>query len=164
MPYMSELRIFPFNFAPGNWLVCNGQQLKISTNQALYSLLGTAFGGDGVQYFNLPNLQARVPTNMGYGLTFGQSGGEAAHALTLAEIPPHNHAASASTATPDANSALGNNWTANTGFTPYGSPATVRLAPTALTTTGVGLPHQNMSPYVVFNICICIAGVYPSHS
>ena len=164
MAYISELRIFPFNFAPKNWLVCNGQQLKISANQALYSLLGTAFGGDGVQFFNLPNLQARVPTNMGYGLTFGQSGGEAAHALTLAEIPPHNHLASASTATPDANSALGNNWTANTGFTPYGSPATVRLASAALTTTGTGLPHQNMSPYVVFNICICIAGVYPSHS
>src|SRR5258708_37320329 len=106
MPYLSELRIFSFSYAPRGWAMCNGQQLSISANSALYTLIGTTYGGDGIRYFNLPNFQGRVPTQWGYSLTIGQSGGEAAHALVIGEMPIHGHAAMASTATPDANAAL----------------------------------------------------------
>jgi microcystin-dependent protein len=162
MPYLSELRIFSFSYAPRGWAMCNGQRLSISANAALYTLIGTTYGGDGTTYFNLPDFQGRAPTQWGYSLVIGQSGGEAGHALVTGEMPIHNHAAMASTATPDVNTALGNHWTANTGDLPYGTLTPTPMAPTALMTTGTGLPHENMSPYLVLNICIATAGIFPS--
>jgi len=142
--------------------MCNGQAMSISKNAALYQLLGTTYGGDGVTYFNLPNLQGSVPTQWGFSLTIGSSGGEAGHSLVMAEMPVHNHAAQASTAAVDGNTPLGNSWTANTGFTPYGPLTATPMAPTALMTTGTGLAHQNMSPYLTLNICMATAGIFPS--
>jgi microcystin-dependent protein len=137
--------------------------MSISKNAALYQLLGTTYGGDGVNYFNLPNLQASVPTQWGYSLTIGSSGGEAGHSLVMGEMPVHNHAAQASTAAVDGNTPLGNSWTANTGYTPYSTTLTATpMAPTALMTTGTGLAHENMSPFLVLNICMATSGIFPS--
>ena len=162
MPYLSELRIFGFNFAPRGWAMCNGQQLSIATNPALFQLIGITYGGDGINYFNLPDLRARVPTHWGVRLPVGYSAGEAMHTLTVSEMPSHNHVASASTATPDAETPFGSNWTANTGYTPYGALTPTPMATKALMMTGAFFPHQNMSPYVVLNICIATTGIFPS--
>jgi microcystin-dependent protein len=163
--YLSELRIFAFNFAPKGWALCNGQTLAISANQALFSLLGTTFGGNGVTTFNLPNLQAQVPMHAGTtGFTLGQSGGEAAHTLLITEMPVHTHVASASGSGPTVNSAANANWASNTSFTPYGSTLNSPLAAGALMNAGGGLPHNNMSPYLALTVCIALSGVYPSRS
>jgi microcystin-dependent protein len=163
--YLSELRIFAFNFAPRGWAPCNGQALAIQSNAALFSLLGVSFGGNGTTTFNLPNLQARVPMHAGTtNFSFGQTGGEAAHTLTIAEMPAHPHSASASGGGPTVNSAAGANFAANTGFTPYGSTLDSLLSADALMIAGGGTPHNNMSPYLAFTICIATTGVYPSRS
>ena len=162
MPYVSELRIFSFNFAPRGWAMCNGQQLSIAANPALFQLIGNTYGGDGRTNFNLPDLRARVPTHWGPSLQVGKLGGEETHALFVGEMPSHNHVASASTAAPDAETPFGSNWTANTGYTPYGALTPTPMATAALMTTGSMVPHQNMSPYVVLNICIATAGTFPT--
>src|SRR5881296_1373616 len=95
-PFLSEIRIFSFNFAPKGWALCNGQLLPINQNQALFSLLGTTYGGDGRVNFGLPDLRSRVPIHMGSGHTLGERGGEQAHTLSIAELPTHTHVANAS--------------------------------------------------------------------
>src|SRR5436190_22150278 len=97
-PFLSEIRIFSFGFAPQGWALCNGQLLPINQNQALFSLLGTTYGGDGRVNFALPNLQSRVPIHMGSGHTLGERAGEQAHTLSIAELPTHTHVAQASAA------------------------------------------------------------------
>jgi microcystin-dependent protein len=161
MQYLSELRIFTFNFAPKGWALCNGQLLPISAYQPLFALLGTAFGGDGKTTFGLPNLQARVPMHMGKNVMRGQAGGEAFHQLTVAEMPAHSHIASASSTAPKSNSPAGNFWASNTGFGPYGSRVALPMAPTALLNAGSGVPHENRSPFLVLNVCIALTGVFP---
>lgn len=163
MQYLSEIRIFSFNFAPRGWAQCNGQSLPIASNTALFQLLGTTFGGDGRTYFNLPDFRGRVPMNWNNsGYVWGQAGGESQHALTIPEMPLHNHTASASSNSPDKNIAAGNNWASNTGFTPYGSHIVQTMAPKALMTSGLGVPHQNMSPFLTLNICISLTGIFPT--
>ena len=161
MQYISELRIFSFNFAPRGWALCNGQLLPINANQALFVLLGNAFGGDGRTTFGLPNLQARVPMHMGKGMNRGQVGGEAFHQLVIGEMPAHSHIASASSTAPTANSPAGNFWASNTGYGPYGSRVILPMAPTALLTAGGDVPHENRSPFLVLNVCIALTGVFP---
>src|SRR5256714_13392719 len=100
-PFLSEIRIMSFNFAPKGWALCNGQLLPINQNQALFSLLGTTFGGDGRVNFALPNLQGRTPIHVGSGHTLGERGGEQAHTLSIAELPTHTHAANASSSPGD---------------------------------------------------------------
>src|SRR3954470_7524090 len=107
-PYISELRIFSFNYAPKGWAFCNGQILAINQNQALFSLLGTTYGGNGQTNFALPNLQGRVPMHVGNGFTLGQTGGETAHTVTLSELPAHSHALLAGSARATAATPLGN--------------------------------------------------------
>lgn len=166
VPYLSELRIFAFAFAPRGWAQCNGQQLPIGPNTAMYSLLGNTFGGDNKTYFNLPDFRGRTPMNWGSYLNlnyvWGQAGGEAQHALTVDEMPNHNHNASASSNTPDNSSPVGNNWASNTGYQVYGSNPVVTMAPQTLFTAGLGVPHQNMSPFLALNVCIAMTGIYPS--
>lgn len=165
MQYLSEIRIFSFNYAPRGWAQCNGQPLAINTNLALFQLLGTTFGGDGQTYFNLPDFRGRVPMNWSNsGYVWGQSGGESQHALTIPEMPAHNHLASASSNAPDKNTAANSNWASNTGYTPYGSHIVQTMSPKALMTTGLGVPHQNMSPFLTLNICISLTGIYPTRS
>jgi microcystin-dependent protein len=160
--YISEIKIFAFNFAPRSWAQCNGQLLPINQNQALFSLLGTTYGGDGRVNFALPDLRGRVPIHLGNGFTQGQMSGEENHTLTLQELPAHNHGAVASASAPDVNTPQNNFWASNTGFTPYASTPNETMSGAALSSVGGSQPHNNLSPYLALNICIALVGVFPS--
>ncbi len=173
-PFVAEIRIFPFNFAPKGWAFCDGQILPLSQNTALFSLLGTTYGGDGKSNFALPNLQGTAPlhTGQGPGLSLrnlGETGGEQAVSLLQAEMPQHTHS------TVNAKSAGGLNDPNNNLWAPAGNqrpapnlyssgnPNTLMNAG-ALSPQGGSQPHNNMPPYLVFNFCISLQGVYPPRS
>ena len=166
MEYVSEIRIFAFPFAPKGWAVCNGQLLPVSKNQALFALLGTTYGGDGVTTFGLPNLMGRVPVHVNSAYTLGQTGGEAEHVLTMSEIPAHSHNAMASNLPPSVNSPANAVCASNTGVTPYGNPKNgiAKMDPRALATVGANVGHENMAPYLSLLICIALVGIFPTHS
>jgi microcystin-dependent protein len=167
--FLSEIRIFGFNFAPKSWAFCNGQILAIAQNQALFSLLGTTYGGNGVTTFALPNLQARVPMHFGQGpglspYVLGQTGGTTSVTLTGQQMPAHVHGLRASNDAASANApsdtvVLASQ--ANT-YTPVTSNITT-MAPAELGSEG-GQPHDNVQPYLGLNFCMCIAGVFPSRN
>lgn len=162
-PFIGEIQIFPFAFAPRGWALCNGQLLPINQNQALFSLLGTTYGGDGKATFALPDLRGRVPVHFGNGVTLGQSAGEETHTLTPAEMPTHTHAVMAggeATAIPPA----GNVWGSVAGQNLYAATATAAMAGAAISTAGSSQPHNNMQPYAVLNFCIALQGVFPSRN
>ncbi len=164
-PYLAEIKIVSFAFAPRGWAFCNGQLLTINQNQALFSLLGTTYGGNGITTFGLPNLQARVPLHTGNSFVLGQSGGEAAHTLSLAEMPGHVHTVSASSAAPDQTTPLGNNlatFTTDQQYSPLGSPLSAMLDGT--TPAGGNQAHTNLQPYLVLNFIIALQGVFPSRN
>lgn len=162
-PFLAEIRVFTFNFAPRGWAQCNGQLLPIQQNQALYTLLGTKFGGDGQTTFGLPNLQGRVPINPSNTILYATSGGEAAHVLTVNEMPPHNHTIEASTIAPTQRAPAGSYWTTVSPSTDcYAPTSSTTMAATALGTAGGSQGHPNMQPYVVLNYCIALLGNYPS--
>ena len=165
--YLGQISFFSFNFAPKGWAFCNGQILPINQNQALFSLLGTTFGGNGTTTFQLPNLQGRVPLHAGSGFTLGETGGETAHTLTLTELPAHTHAVQGTTATATALSPASNVFATSTDD-PYGPfPATapvVTLNAGSLGPTGGGQPHDNHQPYLVINACIALSGIFPSQN
>ncbi len=163
-PFLSELKIFSFNFAPQGWAQCNGQLLPINQNQALFSLLGTTFGGNGQTTFALPDLRGRVPMHTGGGHVLGEAGGEMAHTLTISEMPAHTHPVQASGDAPNANVVTNNFFASNTGFAPYGTPVNQAMAPNACTTVGGSQAHTNMSPYAVLNIGIALVGIFPSRN
>ncbi len=162
-PYISEIRIFSFGFAPKGWALCNGQLLPINQNQALFSLLGTTFGGDGRQTFGLPNLQGRVPFHIGSDHVLGEVGGEIVHALNASQMPAHTHVPAASSANANASNPVGNFW-ANAGRTNFNSSPNTTMAPQAVSSVGGGQPHENMSPYLVLNFCIALQGIFPSRN
>ncbi len=160
-PFLSEIRIFSFGFAPKGWALCNGQLLPINQNQALFSLLGTTYGGDGRTNFALPNLQGRMPCHMGNGLTLGESDGEENHTLIIAEMPAHTHTANALASGTSANPA-GNVW-ANGGTTAYAQATGLApMSPAAIGVTGGSQPHPNLPPYLTLNFCIALQGIFPS--
>jgi microcystin-dependent protein len=163
-PFLSEIRIMSFNFAPKGWTLCNGQLLPINQNQALFSLLGTTYGGDGRVNFALPNLQGRVPIHMGNGHTLGEAAGSTAVTLNIQQLPQHTHVLNASSA--DANNALpGNNLLAKSPQQVYGPPGSlVAMQPTSVTTVGGGQAHTNLQPYLVLNFCIALQGIFPSQN
>lgn len=163
-PFLSQLQIFSFNFPPKGWALCNGQLLPINQNQALFSLLGTTYGGDGRVNFALPDLQGRVPLHMGNGFTLGEKAGEIAHTLNISELPAHTHTPSASPNAPDTNTPSGNFWAGNTGFTPYISTANTTMAAADIANVGGSQPHENRSPFLVLNICIALVGIFPSQT
>ena len=161
-PFMSEIRIFSFGFPPKGWAFCNGQLLPINQNQPLFSLLGTTYGGDGRVNFGLPNLQGRIPMDMGGGHTIGEHGGEQAHTLSISEIPAHTHFVNAS-------SSIGNTVVptgailgspANMSYRPMN--AVTNLHPMTISNIGGSQAHLNMQPFLVLNFCISLQGVFPT--
>jgi len=170
-PFVAEMRIFPFNFAPRGWAMCNGQLLPISQNTALFSLLGTMYGGDGKTTFALPNLQGSVPTHQGQGpglsgYVVGQSGGSETVTLIQTELPAHAHQASGASGN-GPTSPANNTWGTGAGRTP--PPTYVNGSPNvtmgnALSVAGGSQPHNNMQPYLTLNICIAMQGVFPARS
>jgi len=161
-PFLSEIRIFSFVFAPNGWALCNGQLLPINQNQALFSLLGTTYGGDGRVNFALPDLRGRSPVHVGDGITLGERAGEASHTLSIAELPTHTHAAGCSTAVGDLPSPANNVWAQATAQ-PYTSNAPgATMNPAAITNVGGSQAHLNMSPFLTLNFCIALQGIFPS--
>lgn len=160
-PFLSEIRIMSFVFAPRGWALCNGQLLPINQNQALFSLLGTTFGGDGRVNFALPGLQARAPMHVGNGHTLGERGGEAAHTLSISELPTHTHQAMASPTNADAPAPTGavlgaaaNSYRAADNL--------VALGPSSIANAGGSQAHQNLQPFLTLNFCIALQGIFPS--
>lgn len=162
-PYLSEIRIVSFNFAPRGWASCNGQLLPINQNQALFALLGTTYGGDGRVNFGLPNLQGRVPIHFGNGHTLGEAGGEENHTLNLQEMPAHTHTFSASNADPDQGTPAGNMWANNSGAYSGAAPDS-SMNPASINTVGGSQAHSNLQPYLVMNFIIALQGIFPSQS
>jgi microcystin-dependent protein len=164
-PFMGEIKIISWNFPPKGWAFCNGQFLPINQNQALFSLFGTMYGGNGQTTFALPDFRGRAPIHVGNGFVQGQKAGQEAHTVTLSEMPQHNHIASASSnATPNAGSPVGNFLCANAGNL-YGTFANVTaMAGTSVTNTGGSQPHNNLQPYLVLNFIVALQGVFPSQN
>ncbi len=162
-PFLSEIRIMSFGFAPKGWAFCNGQLLPINQNQALFSLLGTTYGGDGRVNFALPNLQSRTPIHMGNGHTLGELGGEQGHTLSISEIPAHTHQLSA-TSDPAGTNVPTNNMlaTVNNGYTTASN--LVSMAGGSLANVGGGQSHLNMQPFLVLNFSIALQGIFPSRN
>jgi microcystin-dependent protein len=161
-PFLSEIRIMSFVFAPKGWALCNGQLLPINQNQALFSLLGTTFGGDGRVNFALPDLRGRTPIHVGSGHTLGERGGEQAHTLSIAELPEHVHTFNANTGA--GNVAVPNNAvlakaSANTYTT---ANPLVALNPAASSNVGGSQAHLNMQPFLTLSFCIALQGIFPS--
>lgn len=164
-PFLGQVSVFAFGFPPKGWALANGQTLAINQNQALFALLGTMYGGDGTRTFQLPNLQTNVPIHQGNGFVIGQSGGTISATLTTAQLPTHTHAAICSTNAGTVASPSGALWASDdNGNLPYSSGGGATMAPTAVTNTGEGLPHENRAPYLVVNFCIALSGIFPSRS
>lgn len=170
-PFLAEIRIFGFTFAPQNWAQCNGQSMPISQNTALFSLIGVTYGGNGTTVFSLPNLQGSTACSSGQlpgspNHPLGQAFGSPSVTVLTAQIPYHNHnfnatspTAAQETNTPVANSSLGRT-SGQFDFTSTGNHDTT-LAPQMIGMTGGSQPHENRQPFLVLNYCICMAGIYP---
>jgi microcystin-dependent protein len=162
-PFLGEIRIVAFNFAPRGWAFCNGQLLPINQNQALFSLLGTTYGGNGQTTFALPDLRGRVPFHVGNGFTQGQQGGEENHTLAIGELPAHTHPATGSSASANAVAPSGNLW-GSLSSGGYAQAPDTTLNPASIAGVGGGQPHNNMAPYLVLNFAIALQGIFPSRS
>ncbi|PKQ19730.1 MAG: phage tail protein [Actinobacteria bacterium HGW-Actinobacteria-6] len=159
-PFLSEIRIMSFNFAPRGWAFCNGQILPINQNQALYSLLGTTYGGDGRVNFALPNLQGSTPIHMGSGHTLGERSGEQAHTLSAAEVD-HAHDATVSTSGADRAEPTDSVWAVASAAV-YGDSANSAMASGLVGTVGGSQAHLNMQPFLTLNFSIALQGIFPS--
>ena len=160
-PFLSEIRIMSFVFAPKGWALCNGQLLPINQNQALFSLLGTTYGGDGRVNFALPDLRARTPIHTGNGHTLGERGGEQAHTLSIAELPTHTHVAQASPSNANSPTPAGN-VLASALNTYRGPDGLVSLHPQSVANVGGSQAHLNLQPFLTLNLCIALQGIFPS--
>lgn len=167
-PFLAEIRLMSFQFAPRGWALCNGQLLPINQNQALFSLLGTTYGGNGQTNFALPNMQGRVPIHMGAGFVLGQQGGEQAHTLSISELPTHNHPMQANTNDTTNAQTSGNN--AFWGQVGDNSPLYSTDSPNSSMNPGViagiggSQAHLNMQPFLTLSFCIALQGIFPSQN
>lgn len=163
-PYVGMLLLVPYNFAPVGWQFCAGQLLPISQNEALFSLIGTTFGGDGQNTFGLPDLRGRTPVHAGSGYTLGQSGGVESVTLTTAQLPSHSHLINASSnaqsSSAPANNVLGSG---PLTYVTNGQPNDV-MAPASIASNGGNQPHNNLQPFLTLNWIICMNGIFPSRS
>lgn len=169
-PFLSEIRIFSFNFPPKGWAFCNGQLLPINQNQALFSLLGTVYGGNGQTNFALPNLRGRASIHEGAGHTLGEAAGSSAVTVNIQQLPTHTHFLSnnmaivSDTTNATQGAPTGNNW-ANTGKVQWcTSPPNAAMNPQAVGNVGGSQAHTNMQPYLVLNFCIALQGIFPSQT
>jgi microcystin-dependent protein len=163
-PFLGEIRIMSFVFAPKGWALCNGQLLPINQNQALFSLLGTTFGGDGRVNFALPDLRGRTPIHVGSGHTLGEHGGESAHTLSVSEIPTHTHVLNGSSTAGTQQIPVGNLFavTANQLYRLADSALTA-LAPQTVISVGGSQAHLNMQPFLTLSFCIALqSAIFPS--
>ena len=163
-PFIGEIRMMSFSYAPRGWALCNGALMPINQNQALFSLLGTSFGGDGRVNFALPNLQGRTPIHMGNGYSIGQTGGEAAHTLSIAEVPAHVHAAQASSVVGSAITPAGGILAQRPSQAYHAPTNLVPMMNGSLANYGGSQPHPNMQPYLTISFCIALQGIFPSRN
>jgi microcystin-dependent protein len=161
-PFLSEIRIMSFNFAPKGWALANGQTLPINQNQALFSLLGTTYGGNGQTTFALPDLRGRVPIHEGSGHTLGERGGSEAVTINIQSLPTHNH--TVKVFNDNANAGPANNFFGASNLAYQPAPANTNLAPNSVTNTGGSQPHQNQQPFTVLSFCIALQGIFPSQT
>jgi microcystin-dependent protein len=166
--FIGEIQLYSFGYAPRGWAFCAGQLLPIQQNQALFSLLGTTFGGNGTTNFALPDLRSRVPLHWGNGpglpsVALGERAGVESVTLAQSEMPAHIHTPVASSATPTVGDLNGKAW-ATGGITAYGNPPNSPMAPTALANAGGSQPHPNIQPSLALNFCIALQGIFPSRN
>lgn len=163
-PFLAEIRVVSFAFAPKGWALCDGRLLPINQNQALFSLLGTAYGGDGRTTFALPDLRGRAPAHVG-SITLGERGGEETQSLTEAQLPAHTHVLGASSQRGSLDDPAGAVWAGPAAGNLYSAeePDTT-MQPESVTPFGNGQPHENMQPYLVLNFVIAIQGIFPSRN
>lgn len=165
-PFLSEVRMMSFGYAPRSWAHCNGQLLPINQNQALFALLGTTFGGNGQTTFALPDLRGRTPIHVGAGHTLGEQGGEQAHTLSIAELPEHVHGMNGASDAADSGVPGGNLLGAvdpTTFGNAYAAPAALAaLVPNAIANVGGSQAHLNMQPFLTLSFCIALQGIFPS--
>ncbi|MEO6786644.1 MAG: tail fiber protein [Chthoniobacteraceae bacterium] len=161
-PFLGEIRMLSFNYPPKGWSFCNGQLLAINQNQALFSILGTTYGGDGRTTFALPDLRSRVPVHVGNGISLGQQAGEENHTVLLSEMPTHNHLAAGNAGAPNSVTPGNNYWGA--GGQIFAASANSTMAPNALPNAGGSQPHTNLQPYLVISFAIALQGIFPSRS
>ena len=162
-PFLSEIKIVSFNFPPKGWALCNGQLLPINQNQALFSLLGTTYGGNGQTNFALPNIRGRVPIHIGNGHTLGEAAGSTSVTVNIQQLPTHLHALQAT----NTNGAIANPTNAVLGAANnfYTNPVSLTtLNPASVTSVGGSQPHNNMMPYLVLNFIIALQGIFPSRN
>jgi microcystin-dependent protein len=161
-PFLSEIRMMSFVFAPKGWALCNGQLLPINQNQGLFSVLGTTFGGDGRVNFALPDLRSRTPIHVGNGHTLGEEGGEPAHTLSIAELPMHVHVLRGSSNNGNTQEGAGNVLGGVPGRAYTDANNLVALQSTTTTTVGGSQAHLNMQPFLTISFCIALQGIFPS--
>jgi microcystin-dependent protein len=162
-PYVGEIRIFGGNFAPANWMFCEGQLLPISEYETLFNLIGTYYGGDGQSTFGLPDLRGRLPIHMGNGFILSQTGGVEAVTLTANTIPAHNHTVTASSSPSNTSVPSGNYLASGPDIYDQGKPGTALMAG-AISSAGGSQPHSNFQPYLCLEFIISLYGIYPSQS
>jgi microcystin-dependent protein len=164
-PFLGEIKIIAWNFPPKGWALCNGQFLPINQNQALFSILGTTYGGNGQTTFALPDFRGRIPIHMGDGFILGQAGGQEFHTVTMSEMPAHNHFMNASNTADGSNvNEPSNNILANSPVPPYRTTANTTLAPQSITNVGGSQPHENRQPFLTLNFIIALQGIFPSRN
>jgi microcystin-dependent protein len=164
-PFLGEIRLMSFNFAPKGWALCNGQLLPVNQNQALFSLLGKMYGGDGQVNFGLPDLQARVPVHVGGGLALAERAGEQAHTLSISELPSHPHALNGTSSHGTQPVPVGNLLARTAPANPYEAPNTLgAMNAASISNVGGSQAHMNMQPFLAVAFCIALVGLFPSQT
>jgi microcystin-dependent protein len=162
-PFLGEIRIFSFDYAPKGWALCNGQLMPINQNQALFALLGTTYGGDGRTTFALPDIRGRSQIHFGNGHTLGESAGETAHTLSINELPTHTHSWQGNSQNATGSVAIGNVVAASNKLY-AGAGALTQINPATVASVGGSQPHENMQPYLTLSFAIALIGIFPSQN